>query len=44
MNRNKEVDSHHPPLRAVITGCGSYAPDKILTNDDLAKMVDTSGD
>lgn len=28
--------------RAVITGSGSYAPEKTLTNDDLAKMVDTS--
>jgi len=28
--------------RAVITGYGSFAPEKILTNDDLGKMVDTS--
>ncbi|MBN1360678.1 MAG: ketoacyl-ACP synthase III [Sedimentisphaerales bacterium] len=27
---------------AVITGCGSFAPAKILTNDDLAHMVETS--
>jgi 3-oxoacyl-[acyl-carrier-protein] synthase III len=26
----------------IILGTGSYAPDRILTNDDLAKMVDTS--
>lgn len=25
-----------------ILSCGSYLPDKILTNDDLAKMVDTN--
>ena len=25
-----------------ITGTGSYVPEKVLTNDDLAKMVDTS--
>ena len=31
-----------PAYRAVITGYGSYAPEKILTNTDLAKMVDTS--
>ena len=31
-------------LKAVIRGCGSYLPEKILTNDDLAKMVDTSDD
>ena len=28
--------------RAEITGWGKYVPTKILTNDDLAKMVDTS--
>lgn len=28
--------------RAVITGHGSFAPEKRLTNDDLAKMVHTS--
>ncbi len=28
--------------RAVITGVGAYVPDYILTNDELAKMVDTS--
>src|SRR4030042_6106361 len=39
---NREVKQHTPEHRAVITGCGSYAPDKILTNNDLAKMVDTS--
>jgi len=25
-----------------ITGVGSYVPDRILTNDDLSKLVDTS--
>lgn len=29
-------------LRAVIRGCGSYLPEKVLTNDDLSKTVDTS--
>jgi 3-oxoacyl-[acyl-carrier-protein] synthase-3 len=29
-------------FRAVIEGVGSYLPEKILTNKDLAKMVDTS--
>jgi 3-oxoacyl-[acyl-carrier-protein] synthase-3 len=28
--------------RSVILGCGSYLPTRVLTNDDLAKMVDTS--
>ena len=35
-----------PPLpvlrRAQITGVGKYVPSRILTNDDLSKMVDTS--
>jgi 3-oxoacyl-[acyl-carrier-protein] synthase III len=30
--------------RSVFLGCGSYLPGKILTNYDLAKMVDTSDD
>jgi len=40
MNKPDKV----PPTkyRAVIKGYGSFAPHKILTNDDLAKMVDTS--
>ncbi len=29
-------------IRSVILGCGSYLPDTILTNHDLAKIVDTS--
>lgn len=29
---------------ARITGTGSYLPQKVLTNDDLAKMVDTSNE
>ncbi len=28
--------------RSVILGCGSYLPARVLTNDDLAKIVDTS--
>ncbi len=28
--------------RSVVLGCGAYLPGKILTNFDLAKMVDTS--
>jgi 3-oxoacyl-[acyl-carrier-protein] synthase-3 len=39
---NRQADSHHSHFRAVITGHGSYAPAKILSNEDLAKMVDTS--
>lgn len=29
-------------LKAVVLGCGAYLPETILTNDDLAKRVDTS--
>lgn len=29
-------------IRSVITGCGGYLPETILTNNDLAKIVDTS--
>ncbi|BDV34172.1 MULTISPECIES: beta-ketoacyl-ACP synthase III [Methylocystis] len=32
----------HPLLRSVVLGVGSYLPAKTLTNDDLAKIVDTS--
>ncbi len=28
--------------RSIITGTGSYLPEKIMTNEDLAKVVDTS--
>ncbi len=31
-------------IRARITGTGSYMPEKILTNFDIEKMVDTSND
>jgi len=29
-------------VRSVILGCGSYLPERVLTNRELAKMVDTS--
>lgn len=31
-------------LRSVVRGCGGYLPERVLTNADLAKMVDTSDD
>jgi len=31
-------------VRSVILGCGAYLPERILTNNDLARMVDTSDD
>ncbi|HEY7610903.1 MAG TPA: beta-ketoacyl-ACP synthase III [Alphaproteobacteria bacterium] len=30
------------PYRAVVRGCGSYLPERILTNAELARTVDTS--
>ena len=33
-----------PPPSTVILGTGVYNPERILTNDDLAKMVDTSNE
>lgn len=29
-------------LRSVVKGCGGYLPDQIVTNDDLARRVETS--
>src|SRR5262249_51630065 len=29
-------------LRSVVLGCGSYLPGKVLGNDELSRMVDTS--
>jgi len=29
-------------IRSVITGVGSYLPERVVTNDDLSKIVDTS--
>ncbi len=31
-------------VRSVILGCGSYLPERILTNAELAQMVDTTDD
>jgi 3-oxoacyl-[acyl-carrier-protein] synthase-3 len=39
---NNPTNGCPPAYRAVITGYGSFAPEKTLTNDELAKMVDTS--
>ncbi|MCR9219594.1 MAG: ketoacyl-ACP synthase III [Alphaproteobacteria bacterium] len=30
------------PLRSVVKGVGAYLPERVLTNDDLARMVDTN--
>jgi len=39
---NKPINDGAHTYRAVITGHGSFAPAKKLTNDELATMVDTS--
>lgn len=31
-------------LRAVVAGVGSYLPERVMTNDDMSKVVDTTGD
>ncbi len=38
----KKAEDCSPANHAVITGCGSFVPAKVLTNDDLARMVETS--
>ena len=29
-------------IRSVVHGCGAYLPERVVTNDELAKKVDTS--
>lgn len=29
-------------LKAVVRGCGSFLPEKVITNDDMTRIVDTS--
>jgi len=31
-------------LRSIVTGVGGYLPDEVVTNDDLAKFVDTTNE
>jgi 3-oxoacyl-[acyl-carrier-protein] synthase-3 len=39
---NNLINGRPPAYRAVITGHGSFAPAKLLTNDQIAEMMDTS--
>ena len=39
---NNLTNGRPPAFRAVIAGHGSFAPSKLLTNNELADMVDTS--
>lgn len=38
------ISSHNnvPVIRSVVKGAGSYLPEKIVTNEDLSKILDTS--
>lgn len=31
-------------IRSVVQGCGSYLPERVVTNDDLSRQMDTSDD
>ncbi|UYN97903.1 MAG: ketoacyl-ACP synthase III [Enhydrobacter sp.] len=31
-------------MRSVVQGCGSYLPERVVTNDDLSRQMDTSDD
>jgi 3-oxoacyl-[acyl-carrier-protein] synthase-3 len=41
---SKQTNGRPPAFRAVITGYGSFAPAKTLTNNELSAMVDTSNE
>ena len=28
--------------RSILAGCGAYLPDRVIDNNELAKLVDTS--
>ena len=30
--------------RSILAGCGAYLPDRVIDNNELAKLVDTSDD
>ena len=42
LEHQTQNDAPAKPFRSVITGSGSFVPQKELSNDDFAKMVDTS--
>lgn len=35
------MSTHQSEYRSVVTGMGGYLPERVLTNEDLSKMVDT---
>ncbi len=30
------------PLRSILAGCGGYLPERVVTNDELSRTIDTS--
>ena len=44
LKNHRMLPNGNAMLRARITGTGSALPDKVLTNADLERMVDTSDD
>ena len=42
MKKIPRTRSHQPSRAVSIIGTGSYVPERILTNADLEKMVDTT--
>ncbi len=42
MTKTSQADQQKVTYRAVIKGFGSFTPKKLLTNEELSKMVDTS--
>jgi 3-oxoacyl-[acyl-carrier-protein] synthase III len=36
------IEVKRPDIRAKIAGAGMYVPERVVTNDDLAKLMDTS--
>jgi 3-oxoacyl-[acyl-carrier-protein] synthase III len=36
------IGSGHSDVHVTITGLGAYAPERVITNDELAQLVDTS--
>jgi hypothetical protein len=41
MNPNPRTRTHIPKRTVSIIGTGSYVPARVMTNDDLAKIVET---
>ena len=42
VRKDRRSGWHVNDLRSVVLGCGGYLPAKVLTNDDLSRIVDTT--